>query len=551
MLFTPERVPLVLREAGLGERALAYVVDVSIVLGLALAAAFVFNFFADVTALALVVQIAFVLALVAAALAYDVISETLFDGRTPGKRLLAIRVVTASGAAPDLATSLTRNVLRLVDFMPGGYGVGAIALFLTGARRLGDLVAGTHVVLERAADKDALMELRALAKDGDATERRLTDDDARLLVGQLSATRHLAPVARDARLAAFVRARALVDDEVPPARAVATAARAVLARAELSHGFMRELFVVEEAREALASALAAHARAPTIATADAVDGAIRHAGVTLLRARARDVPDAQLTTLSLALLRAERLRRTRARPRDSLTKVLTERVPRAIYDERALVARAAAVLFGAAATGYFLARGDELVARALLGDDVAGAIDDGARWTDRIEQTGAFLETAVRVTLNNVRVGLLAFAAGAFFGVGTLVVLVMNGLHLGAVFGFAARHDQAEALARFVLAHGPVELFSICLAGAAGLVIGRALVAPGDRRRRDALVEDGRRAFHLLIGATMGFCVIGGVEGFVSPGATFSPLANAALGLSLLALALSAITVLGGRRRVE
>jgi uncharacterized membrane protein SpoIIM required for sporulation/uncharacterized RDD family membrane protein YckC len=82
---------------------------------------------------------------------YHFILEPLMAGRTPGKRLAGLRVLSANGHAPSVGALLTRNVFRIVDSLPVGYVVGLLFVFF-GKRhlRLGDIAAGTVVAVERA-----------------------------------------------------------------------------------------------------------------------------------------------------------------------------------------------------------------------------------------------------------------------------------------------------------------------------------------------------------------------------------------------------------------
>jgi uncharacterized RDD family membrane protein YckC len=83
---------------------------------------------------------------------YDVAFETLASGRTPGKRAAGLRVVRLGGEPVGFLASAVRNLLRLVDSLPGIYAVGAACvLFSSRNQRLGDLAAGTLVVRERRA----------------------------------------------------------------------------------------------------------------------------------------------------------------------------------------------------------------------------------------------------------------------------------------------------------------------------------------------------------------------------------------------------------------
>ena len=80
---------------------------------------------------------------------YFIFWETLWSGRTPGKKLAHIRVIRDSGHPIDFRAAFVRNIMRYVDFLPGGYGVGAVTMFLSrDSKRLGDYAAGTIVVVD-------------------------------------------------------------------------------------------------------------------------------------------------------------------------------------------------------------------------------------------------------------------------------------------------------------------------------------------------------------------------------------------------------------------
>lgn len=82
---------------------------------------------------------------------YYVFFEMLWNGQSPGKRWVGLRVIRSNGTPITLAESLIRNLARLVDFLPAAYGVGIITMFIDKqSRRLGDLAAGTLVVQDRA-----------------------------------------------------------------------------------------------------------------------------------------------------------------------------------------------------------------------------------------------------------------------------------------------------------------------------------------------------------------------------------------------------------------
>jgi len=156
---TPESVSVSYPLAGLGSRGLAAIIDAAILAGLLLAEALAVG-----TAVLLGARIVgenVALSLIAWALAlavvlmfvtywgYYIFGEVVRNGRTPGKRALKIRVVRDDGGRIGVLDSVVRNVVRIVDIMPGTYGVGVLAVtFSSRSQRLGDMAAGTVVVAE-------------------------------------------------------------------------------------------------------------------------------------------------------------------------------------------------------------------------------------------------------------------------------------------------------------------------------------------------------------------------------------------------------------------
>jgi uncharacterized RDD family membrane protein YckC len=94
---------------------------------------------------------------------YHPILEIAMRGRTPGKRIAGIRIVTRTGGAPGTAALLIRNVFRLIDSLPALYALGLVTCFVTANRvRIGDMAAGTLLVLDEAAAAKSLARLEVL-----------------------------------------------------------------------------------------------------------------------------------------------------------------------------------------------------------------------------------------------------------------------------------------------------------------------------------------------------------------------------------------------------
>ncbi|HEV2145829.1 MAG TPA: stage II sporulation protein M, partial [Longimicrobiaceae bacterium] len=151
------------------------------------------------------------------------------------------------------------------------------------------------------------------------------------------------------------------------------------------------------------------------------------------------------------------------------------------------------------------------------------------------------------IIANNVQVTFVAFAGGILAGLGTVASLVFNGVFLGAVAGLFANHGASLHLWTFVLPHGAIELTAICIAGGAGFWLASAILIPGRRTRREALVRRGREAVSLLGGTVVLLVVAGTIEGFVSPAPIPRPLKLSLA--ALFALLLVAYLALAGRGR--
>ncbi|AGC44174.1 hypothetical protein MYSTI_02858 [Myxococcus stipitatus DSM 14675] len=117
---------------------------------------------------------------------------------------------------------------------------------------------------------------------------------------------------------------------------------------------------------------------------------------------------------------------------------------------------------------------------------------------------------------HNIQVAFLAFALGATMGLGTAVMLFVNGLFLGALAQVYAAKGLAGWFWAWILPHGIPEITAICIAGAAGLVIARAMVAPKGLQRRQALRVEAVTAVRLLFGTLALFVLAGFIEGTVS-----------------------------------
>ncbi len=220
---------------------------------------------------------------------------------------------------------------------------------------------------------------------------------------------------------------------------------------------------------------------------------------------------------------------TRPRTWREVVRGLTETFPAAVWHARLPIAVSTLVFvasFAAMATWLAVsptaveAAAPETVREAYLADDFEAYYSS--------EPGTAF---AARVFTNNAGVGFLAFGTGVAWGIPTLGVLIMNGLNVGLAAGLFHAAGDAGTFWTLILPHGLLELTAVFIAGGAGLRLGWASLAPGERSRTEALAEEGRRAVVIVLGLVAVFLVAGLLEGYVTaaPWPTWARLATGAL----------------------
>ena len=151
---TPERVRFRHRVAGPGRRGLAWGIDAVLMCAILWVFALALSLVQAIPGVGNVGQGLFLVALFFLQWGYGALSETLFAGRTLGKWALGLRVVRDDGGPASFPDYLMRNLLRTADWLPIGFALGlAVMLVDRRLRRVGDLVAGTIVVVEERATR--------------------------------------------------------------------------------------------------------------------------------------------------------------------------------------------------------------------------------------------------------------------------------------------------------------------------------------------------------------------------------------------------------------
>jgi uncharacterized membrane protein SpoIIM required for sporulation len=153
---------------------------------------------------------------------------------------------------------------------------------------------------------------------------------------------------------------------------------------------------------------------------------------------------------------------------------------------------------------------------------------------------------AARVFTNNVGVSILAFGGGVLWGLPTAFVVVANAANLGVAAGLFHAAGDAGRFWGLLLPHGLLELTAIFIAAGAGLSLGWAVLVPGDRSRRAALADAGRRSIVIVLGLVGVFLLAGLLEAFVTP-APWPAWARVGIGAAVWAAVVGHLVVRGRR----
>lgn len=174
--------------------------------------------------------------------------------------------------------------------------------------------------------------------------------------------------------------------------------------------------------------------------------------------------------------------------------------------------------FGAAIVAYMLIRSDPSWFYSIIPEGLAAGRDptasaDFLRSTIYDKEQDWLLPFATFLFTHNSQVAIFSFALGFAFAVPTVLLILYNGLMMGAFFAVFVSKGLGPNLAAWLMIHGTTEIFAICIAGAAGIRIGMAVAFPGRLSRMEAAVRAGRLAATAMIGVVLMLAAAGVLEG--------------------------------------
>jgi uncharacterized membrane protein SpoIIM required for sporulation len=276
----------------------------------------------------------------------------------------------------------------------------------------------------------------------------------------------------------------------------------------------------------------AHEQALNLADAAQMADDYRLLAHDLARVR-RLMPDTRVRQyLEAAYTRAHAtLHRGAWRPRHALLVLFRDEIPEITRWLLPHILWATTIFILTILAGYWMVYTYPDLIALFASPDLVTTVEHGRLWTEGILNIVPSSVLSLQILTNNIVVSLFAYCAGFIFGLGTLYILGLNGLMLGAVFAFTGLHGLSGALFRFIVAHGCVELSVMCLSGAAGAAVGEALIRPTHGNRIESFRIAALRSGKLLVACVVLLVGSGLIEGYISPRALFPFWARVSIGV--------------------
>jgi len=566
---TPEHVEVRLDLAGVGSRTAAALIDfllITVAWAVLIYVYFSVQAGAGESAFASWGVALLVILIVFLQTGYFALCEAVSGGRTPGKQALGIRTVMDTGKRITPTAAIVRALLLVIDF-PLGIGLILMAVNRHN-KRLGDMAAGTIVVRDRPTDWSPFAATApAAAPDEEPVDigpPQLSNEEYRLLDQFLARAQEFDAAVRIRMEQELVRRFAdrvprrdvptdrylidlLSDEQLRRRGRFSTRARTDSAgrTTVTAERFVNRRRGVWTAFDALARKVE-RAGLGVLPAAEIPAFAARYREVTADLARARtygvDFPViAYLEGLVSAGHNA--LYRGRGRRSLSVAHYVLRDFPAAVVSSWRQVLAAFLLFAVPAAVGFAVIRQrpdlTEVLESPVMVDRAERAAAEQRAGRGYAEQDASDLPVmSAMIMSNNIRISFNALAGGMLAGTLTVLVLIMNGFMLGTSFGVFANYGATGFLATFIIGHGVLELTAIFIAAAAGFRIAGAIIAPGDRTRRDALLLEGMIAGRMIAAVACLLVLAGLIEGLLSASDAPSQLKVAVGGVTAVLLVL-------------
>ncbi|MGB7394248.1 MAG: stage II sporulation protein M [Pricia sp.] len=221
---------------------------------------------------------------------------------------------------------------------------------------------------------------------------------------------------------------------------------------------------------------------------------------------------------TLASQAHQKIYKTKKEPKNRILEFWKTEFPLMFYHHQRELLIAFLVFVFFAAVGAFSSASDGDFVRAIMGDGYVNMTLKNIENDDPMavyKQMGEF-NMFLGITINNIRVALMAFALGILLGIGTLYIMLQNGIMLGSFQYFFYEKGLLWESARTIWIHGTIEISVIIIAGCAGLVLANGMLFPGTFTRMESFKRGVKNGLKIMLSTVPFFIVAGFLEGFVT-----------------------------------
>ncbi|WP_340066726.1 stage II sporulation protein M [Ascidiimonas aurantiaca] len=221
---------------------------------------------------------------------------------------------------------------------------------------------------------------------------------------------------------------------------------------------------------------------------------------------------------SLASLAHQNIYKTKKENKNRIISFWKEEFPKEFYHYRKALLFSFLVFMTFTIIGAYSAATDGDFVRAFLGDNYVNMTLENIEQGDpmAVYKQQSEINMFLGITINNIKVALTAFALGIFTGIGTVVLLMQNGLMLGSFQYFFYDQGLLWESVRTIWIHGTIEISVIIIAGCAGIVLGNGILFPGTYTRLESFKRGVKAGLKILVSTIPFFMVAGFLEGFVT-----------------------------------
>ncbi|MDR9418911.1 stage II sporulation protein M [Gracilimonas sp.] len=220
----------------------------------------------------------------------------------------------------------------------------------------------------------------------------------------------------------------------------------------------------------------------------------------------------------LSVMVHDEIYRSKKEDTNRLITFWTQELPRLFASKQKELLYSLIVFSVAIGIGILSSANDPSFVRYIMGDAYVNMtisnIDEGDPLA--VYKKAEELDMFFAITINNIRVSFYAFVSGLLTSIGVGLVLLNNGVMVGAFLHFFAKYGLIGEALRVIFIHGTLELSAIVIAGAAGFVVGNGFLFPGTLSRKESFIKAGREGLKMIVGLVPVFVAAGLLESFVT-----------------------------------